>query len=66
VVANDERWLYMAVHKDLFTSEALGHAMGERLTRNLINQSLLQAVTTRKPEKGATAPLRPWQSILQP
>ncbi|GEM_PF-5402165 len=56
----------MAVHKDLFTSEALGHAMGERLTRNLINQSLLQAVTTRKPEKGATAPLRPWQSILQP
>ncbi len=39
-------------HKDLFTSEIVGYAMGERLTRNLVNQSLLQAVTTRRPEKG--------------
>jgi putative transposase len=51
-VPTDEGWLYLAGHKDLFTSEIVGYAMGERLTRNLINQSLLQAVTARRPEKG--------------
>jgi len=51
-VPTDEGWLYMAGHKDLFTSEIVGYAMGERLTRNLVNQSLLQAVSTRRPEKG--------------
>jgi putative transposase len=51
-VPTDEGWLYMAGHKDLFTSEIVGYAMGERLTRNLVNQSLLQAVTTRRPKKG--------------
>jgi len=51
-VPTDEGWLYLAGHKDLFTGEIVGYAMGERLTRNLVNQSLLQAVATRKPEKG--------------
>ncbi len=51
-VPTDEGWLYLAGHKDLFTSEIVGYAMGERLTRNLVNQSLLEAVTTRRPEKG--------------
>jgi len=51
-VPTDEGWLYLAGHKDLFTSEIVGYAMGERLTRNLVNQSLLQAVITRRPEKG--------------
>jgi transposase InsO family protein len=51
-VPTDEGWLYLAGHKDLFTSEIVGYAMGERLTRNLVNQSLLQAVTTRIPGKG--------------
>jgi putative transposase len=51
-VPTDEGWLYLAGHKDLFTSEIVGYAMGERLTRNLVNQSLLQAVTTRRPDKG--------------
>jgi putative transposase len=51
-VPTDEGWLYLAGHKDLFTSEIVGYAMGERLTRNLVSQSLLQAVTTRRPEKG--------------
>jgi len=45
-------WLYMTGHKDLFTGELVGYAVGERLTRDLVNQSLLQAVTTRRPEKG--------------
>jgi len=48
----DEGWLYLAGHKDLFTGEIVGYALGERLTRNLVSQSLLQAVTARRPERG--------------
>lgn len=51
-IPTDEGWLYLAGHKDLFNSEIVGYSMGERMTRNLVNQSLLQAVNTRKPEKG--------------
>jgi transposase InsO family protein len=51
-VPTDEGWLYLAGHKDLFNGEIVGYAMGERLTRNLINQSLLRAVATKRPEKG--------------
>jgi len=51
-VPTDEGWLYLAGHKDLFTREIVGYAMGERLSRNLVNQSLLQAITTKRAEKG--------------
>jgi transposase InsO family protein len=51
-IPTDEGWLYLAGHKDLFNSEIVGYSMGERLTRNLVNQSLLQAVNTRRPEEG--------------
>jgi putative transposase len=51
-VPTDEGWLYLAGHKDLFTTEIVGYAMGERLTKNLVNQSLLQAVNTKRPGKG--------------
>jgi len=51
-VPTDEGWLYLAGHKDLFNSEIVGYAMGERLSRNLVTQSLLQAVTTKRPQKG--------------
>ena len=51
-VPTEEGWLYLAGHKDLFTNEIVGYAMGERLSRDLVNQSLLQAVTTRRPAKG--------------
>jgi putative transposase len=51
-VPTDEGWLYLAGHKDLFSSEIVGYAMGERLSRNLVSQSLLRAVSTRRPEKG--------------
>ncbi len=51
-VPTDEGWLYLAGHKDLFNGEIVGYAMGERLSRNLVGQSLLRAVTTRRPEKG--------------
>jgi putative transposase len=51
-VPTDEGWLYLAGHKDLFNGEIVGYAMGERLTMNLISQSLLRAVVTKRPEKG--------------
>jgi putative transposase len=51
-VPTDEGWLYLAGHKDLFNGEIVGYAMGERLTRNLITQSLLRAVATKRPVKG--------------
>jgi putative transposase len=52
-VPTDEGWLYVASHKDLFTSDIVGYAMGERLTRNLVSQSLFKALAPAKhPAKG--------------
>ena len=51
-VPTDEGWLYLAGHKDLFTGEIVGYAMGERLTRNLVSQSLLRALSTKRPSGG--------------
>ena len=51
-VPTDEGWLYLAGHKDLFTGEIVGYAMGERLTRNLVSQSLLRAVAAKRPAGG--------------
>ena len=51
-ISTDEGWLYLAGHKDLCTNEIVGYAMGERLTRNLVSQSLFRAVAARRPAKG--------------
>jgi len=51
-VPTDEGWLYLAGHKDLFTGEIVGYAMGERLTKNLVTESLLRATATRHPASG--------------
>jgi putative transposase len=51
-VPTDEGWLYMAGHKDLFTHEIVGYSMGERMTRNLVSESLLRAVEMRHPQPG--------------
>ena len=51
-VATDEGWLYLAGHKDLFTKEIVGYAMGERMTKNLVSQSLFRAVEAQRPAKG--------------
>jgi putative transposase len=51
-VPTDEGWLYLAGHKDIFTNEIVGYAMGERLTRNLVSQSLFRAVMAKRPSKG--------------
>jgi transposase InsO family protein len=51
-VPTDEGWLYVAGHKDLFSGNIVGYAMGERLTRNLVSQSLFKAVATKRPAQG--------------
>jgi putative transposase len=51
-VPTDEGWLYLAGHKDIFSGEIVGYAMGERLTRNLVSESLLRAMTVKRPPKG--------------
>ena len=51
-VPTDEGWLYVAGHKDLFTGSIVGYAMGERLTRNLVSQSLIRAVAAKRPAEG--------------
>ena len=51
-VPTDEGWLYLAGHKDLFNAEIVGYAMGERLSKNLVSQSLFKAVAAKRPAKG--------------
>jgi len=51
-VPTDEGWLYVAGHKDLYAGNIVGYAMGERLTRNLISQSLIRAVEAKRPIGG--------------
>jgi len=51
-VPTDEGWLYVAGHKDLFTGNIVGYAMGERLTKNLVSQSLFRAVAAKRPAEG--------------
>ena len=36
----------------MFTGEIVGYAMGERLSKNLISQSLYRAVTAKRPPEG--------------
>jgi putative transposase len=51
-VPTDEGWLYVAGHKDLFSGNIVGYAMGERLTKNLVSQSLFKAVAAKRPTQG--------------
>jgi transposase InsO family protein len=51
-VPTDEGWLYVAGHKDLFNGDIVGYAMGDRLTRNLISQSLFRAIESKRPSRG--------------
>lgn len=51
-IDTDEGWLYLVGHKDLCTGEIVGYAMGERMTRNLVMQSLLGAVASKRPGIG--------------
>ena len=51
-IPTDEGWLYLAGHKDIFTGEIVGYAMSERMTKNLVSQSLFRAVAAKRPKSG--------------
>jgi len=51
-ISTDEGWLYCAAHKDLYNGEIVGYALGPRITKHLVNRSLLTAVASRRPPKG--------------
>jgi len=51
-IPTGEGWLYLAGHKDLFTGGIVGYAMAERMTKNLVSQSLLKALATKRPTAG--------------
>ncbi|NIN07012.1 MAG: IS3 family transposase, partial [Armatimonadetes bacterium] len=53
-VPTDEGWLYVAGHKDLFTGNIVGYAMGARMTRNLVSDSLFRAIEAKRPGRGLT------------
>ncbi len=51
-IPTDEGWLYLAGHKDICSGEVVGYAMGDRITKKLVSQSLFRAVAAKRPEKG--------------
>lgn len=51
-IQTDEGWLYLAGIKDVFTCEIVGHAMGARMTQELVSQALWKAVKWKRPEAG--------------
>lgn len=51
-IPTGEGWLYLAGHKDMFTGEIVGYAMGVRMTKNLVSQSLFRAVAAKRPDPG--------------
>ena len=51
-IPTDEGWLYLAGHKDLFTGEIVGYALGARMTKALVMQSLFRAAAAKRPAKG--------------
>ena len=51
-VPTAEGWLYLAGVKDLYTCEVVGHAMGARMTTDLVCQALVNVVGAKRPGPG--------------
>jgi transposase InsO family protein len=51
-IHTEEGWLYCAAHKDLFNGEIVGYALGSRITKDLVERSLLRAVSAKQPPQG--------------
>jgi transposase InsO family protein len=51
-IATAEGWLYLAGIKDLYTCEVVGHAMGARMTTDLVSHALVRAVGAKRPRPG--------------
>jgi len=51
-VPTDEGWLYLSGVKDLYTCELVGHALGARMTKDLVERALVKAVAAKRPPPG--------------
>lgn len=51
-IPTDQGWLYLATVKDLFTREIVGFATGERITSELAQTALKQAIAKYRPASG--------------
>lgn len=51
-IPTQEGWLFLAVVIDLFSRQVVGWAMDKRMAAELVNQALLMAIWSRKPERG--------------
>jgi putative transposase len=51
-ISTEEGWLYCAAHKDPFNGEIIGYALGPKITTDLVKQSLMKAVTAKRPPSG--------------
>jgi len=51
-IPTNEGWLYCAAHKDLFNGEIVGYALGSRITKDLVVDSLIVAIRRRRPAPG--------------
>jgi transposase InsO family protein len=51
-VPTAEGWVYLAGVKDLYTCEVVGHAMGDRMTTDLVSRALVAAVGAKRPRAG--------------
>jgi putative transposase len=51
-IPTEEGWLYCAAHKDLYSGEIVGYALGPRITTDLVRESLLKAIRMKRPLQG--------------
>jgi transposase InsO family protein len=49
-IPTEEGWLYLAGVKDFATREIIGHAMGDRMDKELVHRALEKALRYRRPE----------------
>jgi putative transposase len=47
-----EGWLYLAIVMDLYSRRIIGWHISKRMTRDLVEQALINAYNLRKPGKG--------------
>jgi putative transposase len=51
-IPTEESWPYLTGHKDVFTREIVGYAMGARIAKNLVGQSVFREVAAKRPLPG--------------
>jgi putative transposase len=64
-IPTEEGWLYLAGHKDIYTGEIVGYAMGNRITKKLVDQFKMRASMSRKGDCYDNAPMESFWGTLK-